>query len=116
MGKTIIAGSRTITDSNIIKKAIKESNFNITEIVSGCARGVDSLGEEYAKLNNIPIKRFSPNWKLYGKFAGIKRNREMADYADSLIAIWNGKSRGTKNMIDEANMRGLNIYVYKIKD
>lgn len=109
--KTIIAGSRDIVDYEVVKKAIKESGFTISELISGGARGVDRLGESYAKENNIPIKRFIPDWDI-GKHAGILRNQKMAEYAEALIAIWDGESRGTKNMIEEARFRNLNVYVY----
>lgn len=112
--KVIIAGSRTITDYNIVLDAVLESSayiFPITEIVSGCARGVDLLGEKYAKLNNLSIKKFPANWNEYGKLAGPIRNRQMAEYADSLIAIWDGKSKGTKNMIDTMKMLNKKFFV-----
>ena len=109
--KTIIAGSRNIKNISIIYQTVYESGFDITEVVSGTARGVDKLGEQWATENNIPIKRMPANWNLYGKSAGPIRNNEMADYADALIAIWDGKSKGTKWMIDVANKRGLMVYV-----
>jgi hypothetical protein len=111
--KIIIAGSRTITDYQIIKKAIEDSQFQITEIVSGGAVGVDRLGERYARENKIPVKQFIPDWSC-GKVAGLKRNTEMANYGDALIAIWDGESRGTKHMIAEATKRHLKIFVVNI--
>jgi hypothetical protein len=57
--KTIIAGSRDITDYNVVKAAVKAAGFTITEVVSGAARGVDSLGEEYARRHSIHIKAIS---------------------------------------------------------
>ena len=78
-----------------------------TVIVSGGAKGADSLAEKYATANGIEIKVFPAEWSKYGKSAGPIRNKQMLDYisdgADSLvIAFWNGKSRGTKNTIDNA--------------
>lgn len=110
--KTIIAGSRSIADPNIVSEAIAASGFTITEMVSGGARGVDRLGENWASAANIPIKRFIPDWDSHGKRAGFFRNTEMAEYADALIAIWDGKSRGTGHMISEAAKEGLQISVY----
>jgi hypothetical protein len=105
--KVIIAGSRNITLWPFTMKSItRESGFDITEVVSGTARGADQMGEEWARNNNIPISRFPANWESYGKGAGMVRNKEMAYYADALIAIWDGISSGTKNMID--NMKKLN--------
>ncbi len=82
-----------------------------TEIVSGGARGVDLAGEMWAAENNLPIKRFIPDWSI-GKQAGFLRNIEMAEYGDALVAIWDGRSRGTAHMIAQADARDLNIFVY----
>jgi len=117
--KTIIAGSRSITDYNEVKKAVEESGFEITEVVSGaCPTGVDPLGEKYAFLNDIPLKRFPAQWDRYrsakGKNpGGMIRNREMAAYAEALIAVYDGVSPGTKNMITEAQLKGLKVHVHK---
>ena len=115
--KTIIAGSREITDYNIVLNAIENSKFIITEIVSGNARGVDLLGERFAKENNLKVKLFpvtSIDWRVHGKRAGMLRNEKMALYGNALIAIWDGKSPGTKGMIDLARKHGLKVYVYDI--
>ena len=109
--KTIIAGSRNIENANAVQEAIMESKFAITEVVSGGAVGIDQLGEDWARRNNVRMTRFMPEWTTYGKAAGIIRNGQMAKYADALIAVWDGKSRGTKNMIDEAKKLGLKVYV-----
>ena len=110
--KTIIAGSRTITDYQLIEDCCQLEN--ITEVVSGTARGVDKLGEQYANNHNIPVKLFPANWDYYGKSAGYKRNEEMADYADQLIAFWDGNSRGTEHMIRIAQKKGLRVVAYDI--
>ena len=116
--KTIIAGCREIrhdTDAiDHVFAAVKASQFKITEVVSGGARGVDKAGEFWAKINSVPVNRFVPLWAKYGNKAGPIRNREMADYADALIAIWDGKSRGTHHMIECATNLGLKVYIYKI--
>lgn len=110
--KVIIAGSRDITDYNIILKAIENADFNITEIVSGCARGVDRLGERFANDCNLVIHKFPADWNgPHKKAAGFVRNAEMANFADALIAIWDGKSPGTKNMIELARKNNLKIHV-----
>lgn len=114
--RVIIAGSRTITDRSLLERAIAESGFNITEIVEGAARGVDTMGFDYGWANKIPVRAIPANWKKHGRAAGVRRNIEMAEYADALIAIWDGVSRGTMNMIDEAKKRGLKVFVYSIKD
>lgn len=98
--KVILAGSRTITELRLLLDAITKSGFEITEVVSGMAPGVDRVGVWWADRKGIPVKRFYPDWKHLGKVAGIIRNQEMAKYADALIAVWDGKSRGTKHMIE----------------
>jgi hypothetical protein len=97
--RVIVAGSRNISNYEIVRHAIEDSDFDITEIVSGTAKGVDRLGEHYARLWNIPIKQFPADWDKYGKKAGIIRNHQMGRYADALIAVWDGKSKGTFDMI-----------------
>ena len=112
--KTIIAGTRTIEDYDTVKKAIIDSGFNITMVVSGVCRGVDKLGQRWAKENNIPIKKFPADWKQYSKRAGPIRNKAMAEYADALIVIWDGFSRGTNNMINNAKKNNLPIHEVNI--
>lgn len=98
--KVIVAGSRTISDKNVVEKAIKESGFNITELVCGMAQGVDRTAYLWGISQDLPIKKFYPDWGKYGRPAGLFRNREMGLYADALVAVWNKKSRGTKYMIE----------------
>ena len=114
--KVIIAGSRTITDIKHVRDAISSYDMEskISEVVSGTAGGVDSLGETWAIDNNKILTKFPANWKLYGKGAGYKRNVQMAEYADILIAIWDGKSRGTNHMINIARKHQLLVCVYNI--
>jgi len=114
--KVIIAGSRGITNYSKVHAAIQNSGMEITEIVSGKAYGVDSLGEHYALSYDIPIKEFPAEWEKYkrpkGKNpAGIIRNQDMVNYAEGLIAIWDGISPGTKDIISKAKKRGLQVYV-----
>lgn len=111
--KVIVAGGRDINDYSVVEDAIRESNFPICEIVSGGARGVDHLGELYAAEHNIPVTVFPADWDKYKRAAGPIRNRQMAEYGDALVAIWDGESRGTKNMIEEATKRNLLVYVKK---
>lgn len=116
MMRVIIAGCRHFRDHRellpIIDGIMKANGITPTEIVSGCAKGVDRSGEEWAKRNGVPIKPFPANWRLYGRSAGPIRNREMAKYADALIAIWDGKSRGTEDMIEVAREYCLDVYVH----
>lgn len=109
--KTIIAGSRSITDISHIWRTCANLPWIITEVVSGGARGVDMLGEHFAFDNMLPVKRFPANWTKFGRGAGHVRNAEMAMYAEALLAIWDGYSKGTANMIDLARAKGLKIHV-----
>lgn len=97
--KVVIAGSRHITDRLGLVKAIEQSGFEITEVVCGKSRGVDSLGEAWARANEIPVKEMPADWAKFGKIAGPIRNSDMAKYADAAIILWDGKTKGTLNMI-----------------
>ena len=108
--RTIIAGTRTITDYRLVEQAVAESGIPITEVVSGCAKGVDTLGEMWAQLHQRPVARFPVDWKKHGKAAGPIRNAEMGDYAEALIAVTTG-SPGTRNMIEYARKKGLKVFV-----
>lgn len=109
--KTIIAGSRHLKQLIYVKTAVFYSKFTITEVISGGCEGIDQAGEKWAGLNGVPVRRFLPAWDEHGKAAGPIRNWEMATYADALIAVWNGQSKGTKDMIDRAIACGLNVFV-----
>lgn len=110
--KVIIAGSRSANCLLELESAIRKSGlWKIDEVVSGTARGADSLGEKWANDHRIPVKRFPADWDTFGKSAGYRRNEEMARYADALIALWDGESRGTKHMIDIARSKGLSVHV-----
>jgi hypothetical protein len=113
--RVIIAGSREGIVYEDVLNAIKESNFNITTVISGTARGVDKFGERYAKENEIEIERYKPDWGKYGKSAGYIRNSFMASVADALIAVWNGNSKGTEHMIKTATDKQLSTFIYNIK-
>ncbi len=125
--KVVICGDRDCEDMKVLQKAVKDANFEITEIVSGTAKGADKLGEEYAKIHNIPVKKFPADWKnldvdgavvkegQYGKYnsrAGFMRDIEMVEYADAVIALQPyGESAGTQITIREAKKRGLPTFV-----
>jgi hypothetical protein len=109
--RVIIAGSRTITNIYWVRKATFESGLLITQVVSGCAPGVDQLGEEWAAHVGLPVRKFPADWRMFRAQAGFIRNRQMAENADALIAIWDGRSRGTRHMIETAGKFGLPVYV-----
>ena len=114
--RVIIAGSRFITDYDLVVKAVKESEFEITEVVCGAANGVDSLGERYAKENCIKLSYFYADWRGLGKRAGYARNEQMSKYGEALIAVWDGESKGTKHMITLAKKKKLLVYVKNINE
>jgi ABC-type enterochelin transport system substrate-binding protein len=113
--KVIIAGGRNFNDYNKLIESCDNIlvNQKDVEIVSGTAAGADTLGERYAQEKGYEVKKFPAQWDLYGKSAGYKRNQQMAEYADGLIAFWDGKSKGTKHMIDIATNKGLKVRVIR---
>jgi len=84
-------------------------------VVSGTARGADKWGERYARRFNYIITKFPADWNKYGKSAGYIRNKQMAEYADHLIAFWDGESKGTKHMINLATKQGIIVDVIEYK-
>lgn len=103
--KVVVAGSR---DYHHYKEAKEYIDFCISQIrknyelifISGHCYGADLLGERYAKENGFKTEIHLPEWDKYGRSAGPKRNKEMANEADYVICFWDGKSKGTKSMID----------------
>lgn len=109
--KVIIAGGRDFNDYLLLLQAVVKADFDITEVVSGGAKGADALGELFAHDMDIALSCFPANWDKHGRAAGPIRNGEMAQYADALIAMWDGTSSGTRNMINQAKDRGLRVYI-----
>ena len=101
--KCVIAGSRGIDNYELLEQAFTLCPWSgkITEIVSGGARGIDAMGERFANEMGLDLTKFPADWDIYGSFAGHKRNKEMAEYTDIALILWDGKSRGTKNMIEQ---------------
>ncbi len=108
--KVAIIGSRTITIENL-ENYIPEGT---TEIVSGGAKGVDTCAKLFAERNNIAYTEFLPDYKKYGRAAPIKRNYQIVEYADVIIALWDGTSRGTKSVIDYSNKAGKKVQIYNV--
>lgn len=112
--RVIIAGSRTVTDYQVICGAVEKFGADrITEVVSGTCRGPDRLGERWAKEHGVPIKLFPADWDKFGRSAGYIRNRQMAEYADAAVVVWDGVSRGSRNMADEMARFGKECLVYR---
>ena len=103
---------KQLSDEKLISIYVNESNI---EIICGKARGADTLGEQFAKDYKLSIKYFPADWNTYGKSAGYRRNAEMANYAKEdngvLIAFWDGKSKGTKHMIDLAKSNNIRVFI-----
>jgi len=98
--KVIIAGSRTCHDKELVWRALEESKFEITTLISGGAQGVDILGEEWARSKNIPVIQYKPHYAISNpQYAPLLRNTDMARDGDALIAIWKDQTRGTAHMI-----------------
>ena len=109
--RVIIAGSRSIRDYAKVCDAVKQSGFAISRVISGLAGGADTLAVRYALEHGLPCDPFPADWKQWGRRAGYLRNEQMAQHADALIAVWDGKSPGTRHMIRLAQARGLPVYV-----
>lgn len=126
--RIIVAGGRKYNNYSTVKFALDEKIIRLREtypecsitIISGCAFGVDRLGERYAKECGYRLQRFPADWKHVGKSAGIIRNIRMADYATEdgcvavLVAVWNGTSRGTEHMISVAKGRDMDVHVIRV--
>jgi len=99
--KLIIAGSRDLTEFALVEAAVVRFHLEPSEVISGCARGPDQAGAAWASDNDVYVHSMPANWKAHGKAAGYIRNAEMAKVGDELLAIWDGKSKGTQNMIEQ---------------
>ena len=106
--KVAVIGSRELKVNNLEKYLPEE----VTEIVSGGARGIDTSAREYALKNNIKLKEFLPEYEKYGRAAPLKRNIQIIDYADMVLAFWDGKSRGTKFVIDNCKRIGKRVKIF----
>lgn len=111
--RTIIAGGRNATNYSDLLKAISAIEWKPSVVISGTANGADKLGERWAIENNIHLEKYPAEWNKYGKRAGYLRNLVMSEKADALLALWDGKSRGTKHMIDIATKAGLLVYIWR---
>ena len=115
----IVAGGRDFKDYAYLKRKLdallRRYNPDEVAIVSGNARGADALGERYAKERGMRCDLFPADWDTHGKSAGYKRNKDMAEYADALVAFWDGSSKGTGHMIELACKNKLQVrtFVYE---
>lgn len=107
-----MAGSRSITDYEVVKTAIELSEFDISLLIAGGARGVDTVAVKYALRTKIPFKIYEADWGVYGKSAGYKRNELMAENADACIVIWDGVSKGSEHMLNIAKKKDLKLFLF----
>jgi hypothetical protein len=129
--KVIVAGPRDYYDYDSVCDAIEKSGFDVTEVVSGNAKGVDTSGERWAFESDLPVRLFKADWKnlkqegarikenTYGKYnanAGSFRNGLMAEYGDALVAIIVNGSFGTANMVKQMKEQGKPVYLYDPED
>lgn len=111
--KIIIAGGRDFQKYELLIDKCDEilRHYDGVELVGGGAKGADALGKHYAELRQYDYKLFPADWDKHGKSAGPIRNKQMAEYADALIVFWDGKSRGSANMIKQARKLNLEVHI-----
>ena len=109
----IIAGSRNMTQAELIPLAVERSGFQVNSVICGMARGADTLGRLWAEQQEIPVQHFPADWNRYGRAAGPIRNRQMAEVADALIVfIWDN-SKGSENMLKQMQRAGKPCFVVR---
>jgi len=117
--KIVIFGSRNFSDYELLKKVcdkiIRKLSPSSVTIISGAARGADTLGERYANEKGYDLERYPAEWDRYGKSAGYRRNEKMARIADIGIGFWDGKSKGTRHMIETMKKLGKKVYIKRFR-
>jgi hypothetical protein len=113
MLKVIVAGGRDFDDYNLLEEKLNNlfSKTAHVVIISGMAKGVDSLAVKYAENNKLRVSEFPAKWQKFGNASGFRRNVEMARFADACVCFWNGKSPGTKHMIETARRMKLKLRI-----
>jgi len=109
--KVVICGSRDLENYQLVEEAVSRSGFSISTVLSGGSRGVDRLGITFACNHHHLVQVYMPEWERLGKRAGIVRNRKMVEAAEAVIAVWNGKSLGTRSLIELAFRHTLPCFV-----
>lgn len=117
--KIAVVGSRNFIDYSLLEttltKLIESHSGELIGIVSGGARGADTLAEIFARKKGYQLTVFYPEWDKYGSKAGFMRNKLIVDASDVLVAFWDGISRGTKSSIDLANDKGIPVHITTFK-
>lgn len=115
--RVIIAGCRDFDDYELLKEKcdyfLQDEKKEDVVIISGHASGADAFGERYAQERGFQLETYPADWKAHGRAAGPIRNARMASAANALIAFWDGKSRGTKNVIETAKNHNLKVVVVR---
>lgn len=109
-----IVGSRDFVDHERFSRIVDKVRGDITLIVSGGARGADTLAENYAKKKPIPYLIFPADWDKHGKKAGILRNQDIVDNADAMIAFLAPESKGTRDSIKKAQKKGITVHIVNV--
>ena len=108
--KLLIAGSRSITDFDLSPHVPADVDL----IITGGAKGVDTIAEQYARQRGIPTLTVKPAYEKYGRAAPLRRDEEMVDMADAVLVIWDGVSRGSKHTADYARKKGKPLTVVTV--
>ena len=113
--KIAVVGSRSLHNYQLVKLILNQYTF--TQIISGGAKGIDTLAEQYSdELGLIKPLLILPDWRRYKRGAGVVRNREIVDTADFVVAIWDGKSKGTQISINHAKKTHKPVFVWLKND
>ena len=111
----IIAGSRTFTDYQLLCQTLAPERQHITQVLTGGARGADQLGYRWAWKHAIRHQLFRADWERFGKSAGVRRNFQMAQAGDMLLAFWDGRSAGTRHLISCMQQLGKPVVVIRVE-
>lgn len=116
--KLAIAGSRNFNDFAFLELKINElrKQYAIDSLISGGAKGADLLAEQYAAKYHLAIECVLPDWKMHSHGAGHRRNEIIVQKCDLLIAFWDGKSKGTKHIIEYAQKQNKQVYIFNYAD
>ena len=112
--KLIVAGSRTFQDYALLASVLGQHRHHITELLHGGARGADQLGFRWALKHHIRSRCFAADWERFGKSAGVRRNHQMAQAGDMLLAFWDGRSPGTRHLIGCMQQLGKPVVVIRL--
>ena len=121
--RLIIAGSRALTSYELLQRCMKQTQFAAalrapdgSIILSGCARGIDTLALRWAREHGLPVEHWPADWAAHGMRAGFVRNEAMVSEADALVAIWDSNSIGTAHIVRITCERGLPVEVFDVAD